>query len=285
MEFDRDKSFGYPVLRPIFRGESIQEMDFVRSQFEPAFILEVSTDRPDIAVLDYEFDVSVPEIIECLENGQLGLIVDIRCRKTFFSRRVEAELKGQIEINLSRLRDVVKIHPYIIAKEDFAFSSSRIHSDFGYTEFNLERGNIIAWHPPLSFSVEKEQYRSVRSIIDFQPDKNINFGEYWLSSERDYAIVHAHPDFIEKCRVAEQLPKTRLGLLAAFYVPVIAQLLLIMAKNVENVDDHRWSSILRAQAEKGKLDWRDEMNIHKNAQELLKKPLNAFSTRGFMGHD
>ena len=46
---------------------------------------------------------------------------------------------------------------------------------------------------PYAFFDRKEQYRSVRSIIDFQKNEKIKFGEYTLGTENDYAVVYAIP--------------------------------------------------------------------------------------------
>ena len=76
----------------------------------------------------------------------------------------------------------------------------------------------------MPFSIEKEQYRSVRSIIDFQKNEKIKYGEYTLGTENDYAVVYAHPEFIEQCRKAEAIKNANLGLLSSFYIPIVSEL-------------------------------------------------------------
>ena len=285
MEFDREKSFGYPVLRPVFEGERINDMDFPRAQFEPVFSLEVSVDNPQEGLLGYEFTVSVPEMITHIKNGDLSVIVEIRCRKTFYSQVLtidgESFEEGQTTIDLTQLRDVIEIHPYIISTKAFEFQSNFIHEDFGYKSFSLKSGSIVAWHPPLPFSIERDQYRSIRSIIDFQPDDSVPYGEYILGVEQQYATVRAHPDFIENCKVAESVSQSQLALLASFYIPVISELFINLAKEPDKTNELRWASILKSKADELNIDWQNEMSVMQNAQKILKQPLKAFSQQKF----
>ena len=282
MEFDKEKSFGHPVLRPVFEGENIEEMDFVRAQFEPDFGIEVSVDEPSKALLDYEFAISLPEITKNLNEENLEILIDIRCKKTFFSKKFKVEIAGELEIDLSNLRDVVEIHPYIIATKEFEFSSKQIHPDFGYSSFTLKKGDIIAWHPAMPFSIEKEQYKSVRSIIDFQPDPSVPFGEYWLELQDDYVKVHANPIFIGHCKQAERISNAVPSLLASFYTPVISELFLVLATDASIADDLRWASIIRAKSEELKIEYDDPLNAIRNAQKLLGAPLKELTKNGFV---
>ena len=99
MQFDREKSFGYPVLRPVFLDEDINNMDFPGASFEPVFSLEVSVDEPDVATLEYEFSVSVPEIEKGIKNGQLSIMIDVSCGRTFFAKKYEVGFEGSLTLN------------------------------------------------------------------------------------------------------------------------------------------------------------------------------------------
>ena len=99
MQFDRDKSFGYPVLRPVFADENIRNMDFPRAQFEPVFELEVSVDEPDVATLEYEFSVSVPEIEKGIKNGQLSIMIDVIAVEHFLQRNKKLALRVHLTLN------------------------------------------------------------------------------------------------------------------------------------------------------------------------------------------
>ena len=108
MEFDREKSFGHPVLRPVFADEKINDMDFPRAQFEPVLSLEVSVDNPTQGLLGYEFTVSVPEMVQHIKNENLAVIMEIRCRKTFYSKVIKIDgdtfEEGQTTIDLTQLK-------------------------------------------------------------------------------------------------------------------------------------------------------------------------------------
>ena len=100
MQFDREKSFGYPVLRPVFLDEDINNMDFPGASFEPVFSLEVSVDEPDVATLEYEFSVSVPEIEKGIKNGQLSIMIDVsQVVEHFLQRNMKSVLRVHLTLN------------------------------------------------------------------------------------------------------------------------------------------------------------------------------------------
>lgn len=281
MEFDREKSFGHPVLRPVFNDERIENMDFACQTFEVKFALEVSINEPNKGVLKCMPKISLEEIITHIKNGNLKIVIDIRCKKTFYSKAFDINFeKKEIEIDLQNLRDMLEIHPYIIATKDFTFSSESIHNDYGRSSFNLLKGDIIAWHPPAEFCIAKEQYRSISSIIHFQCDPKLNFGEYYLATNHDYVKLRAHKDFIEKCNHAER-GDAQYGLLASLYVPVIAELFLKMINNQEEVRNYRWAEVLKSKSAEKQISWEEKNDAFKNAQKILKNPLADFSKRGF----
>ena len=106
-----------------------------------------------------------------------------------------------------------------------------------------------------------------------------------LGTENDYAVVYAHPEFIKKCRKAVDIKNARLGLLSSFYIPIVSELLLTLAKETEQVETLRWASTIRAKAEELNLEWRDEFKCIQNAQKLLKNPLSEFSKGTFLSYD
>ena len=164
-----------------------------------------------------------------------------------FSKRYLVDLEGELELELSNLRHEIEVHPYIIADKIFSFLLLIFILILGMILFSLKRGNIIAWHPAMPFSVEKDQYKSVRSIIDFQPNPKMAMGKYTLGTENDYVIVFAHPDFINSCRLAEQMASARYGLLSSFYIPLIAELFLHLSKDPDKAEELRWASIIQNQ--------------------------------------
>lgn len=133
----------------------------------------------------------------------------------------------------------------------------------------------------MPFSIERDQYRSVRSIIDFQPDENVPYGDYVVGVEQQYATVRANPKFIENCKIAEGIPQAQVGLLASFYIPVVGELLINLAKEPEKANELRWASILKTKADELSIDWQNEILVIQNAQKILQKPLLAFSKNRF----
>ena len=112
MQFDRDKSFGYPVLRPVFEDEKIKNMDFPRAQFEPVFDLKRSVGNPNVAELEYEFTVSVPEMEDDIRSQKLSIKVDIRCGRTFFAKQYD-------DITLKLCQENDEVEKYLMTYQNF----------------------------------------------------------------------------------------------------------------------------------------------------------------------
>lgn len=288
MKFDTEKFFGYPVLILVDdEDNTVENKDFGDEKSTAKLELKWCVEKPNTPILEYEFKLSVKEIVKQIKVGNLKTVIDIRCKKTFYSELFCVDLKkqqsGKLEIDLHNLRDIVEIHAYIIAVTDFEFSSESIDEEYGYKKFKLPKGNIIAWKRPKRYFIEKDQYRSIRSIIDFQADSEKNPGEYEVNAEHDYVIVYAHSDFIEKCRHAEK-SDAKYGILASLYVPIVAELFLKMIKGDE-VGELKWAKILQSKATEKELNWEKEENIFNNAQKILNNPLQIFSEKGFSNHE
>jgi hypothetical protein len=281
MEFDKDKAFGYPVLRPMFEGENPNQLDYMRSTFELDITPELDIETPEILNLNYQLDYSVREFESYIINGSLGIYLDCHCKKTYYSEKFKVDKSGLLKIDLLNLRDLVSISPFILAEKDFYLESERIHPDFGFSKFLVKKNSVVAWCPPSTFSVEKELFRSVRSIIDYQAS-DLPFGEYVIDADSDYVIILASEEFIKNCRNAENVRASQILLIGIFFSSVLAELLLLMVEREEEFSDKRWFQIIKGKCDELNLNTENTTDIFKNAQLILKSPLAEVAKSEFL---
>ena len=285
MRFDKDKFFGYPVLRPLLEGERSEDMDFIDSVFEATFMIKPSLENRTKLEIGYLMEHSISGFEKLLKNKALAYMLDVRCKKTFYSQKFEVDADGKIDLDLTKLRDVVEVCPFIIAKKKTKISSDKIHPDFGYSKYTVERDAVVAWHPAVAFSVEREQYASVKSIITYKKSAKYEFGDYVVDMDEDYVSVIGQPQFIDNCKTAELANDTQLQILGVFFIPVLSQMLWHMAENPAEVDEKRWSSVLKAKCLQLDIDWENNDNIPENAQKILGYPLRRISQKEFRIND
>ena len=282
MEFDAKKSFGYPVLRDLLAGEDPELLDYPKKTFEPSVSFKVDANNPESLLLKYEISLNVAELKEAVGNGTSEFHLRVKCQKTFYCQTFRtSDFEGDIKLEGKQFRDLVEISVLLVAKKDFVLTPKSCHSDFRGVDFSIARGNVLAWGAPTSYSVEREQFRSVRAIFDFNKNDEVPVGEFLLRTDEDYVGVDVHPSMYDSVRIAENDPKRRLLILNSLYVPVLMQLLYILKSAPELADEYRWASVLVAKCNQLEIDIDEEHKLPSNAQKLLHMPLDIISRTGF----
>lgn len=286
MKFDPKKLFGYPVLRNSMLGEDRSLSDYPKGEFQPDIKLKIDPKVKGSVTIEYEVDISVPELIAAVEEQKAGFKLSVSCPKTFWSQTFDIASEGEIVISSDNIRDQVELSITLVAHKNFMFTSEKFHSDFVGETFDIARSSILAWHAPFIYTVEKEQFRSLRSLIDIRSDANTPEGYITFNGDDNYVTVTVNPNMKNSIGLASQASElSRAIVFSSFYQSVVCQMLLSMIRIEEDKDDdlgnRRWSFILEQKCEKEKIDWRREDAIASNAQMLLGNGMKRISTLGF----
>ena len=91
MEFDVQKSFGYPVLRTIVQGENSGKLsDYPRIDFSPSIsrpAYEDAKNDPNHFHIKYDMTFKKPQcLLDAIENKNASIYLYVLCRKTFYSK-------------------------------------------------------------------------------------------------------------------------------------------------------------------------------------------------------
>ncbi len=287
MRFNPNKSFGYPVLRNPIQNESPEDLDYLEAAFQPRIKLIVNPDKPETLSLEYKIDLSDKGIRESINAGNAGVFLDIRCKKTFFAQAYKVEISSEREIELpaDELSDIIEIYAYVLANKQTTISSEKIHSDFEYKKFFASRMSVLAWCPPVLFVLSKDQYKSLRSIIDIKSDDEIPFGEIVIATERKYAQIRVHSRLHEKITQADENPISKISLFNSCYYIALSQMLyrLLQSKDelIELMEEYDWARVLVAKCKLYDVEIDDSINIPTVVQKIFDSPLAKFAEQNF----
>jgi hypothetical protein len=191
---------------------------------------------------------------------------------------MKVDKKGSLTFDFSDFRDVIDISGFIIASESCSFKSSKINPEFGYDSFEIETGQVLAHSDSIVYSVEKDFWKPIQSIFEYQPDERLVDGEFYvdLESESGYVNIRANANLIRKLNNLERASTGKAILINSVFFPVVVQMVIAYQQSEENVSLSRWGRILMAKAAARNLDLRNQ-NSFLIAQKLLNFPLQAVS--------
>ena len=282
MKFNREKSFGYPTLRTFLEGDDPSLLDYPKTSFDPSIWVTISVNEPDYLILNYEVGLRVPTLQRLIEARKAKVYFKVECSSTFFSDVYGTSVdEGEFKIEANLLKDQIEITSFIIAEKKLTLSPEGLHSDFSGLQFNIQKGAPLAVSRPTEYHISREQFRSVRSIFDFNKHPDIKPGEFRLRTDEAYVVIEVSPTDYEKVRLAESTNSAKLLILNSLYIPVIMQLLYELTQNPSLAETKRWAGIIRAKCLALGLNAEDPNATLLNAQKLLEMPFGKLAKSGF----
>lgn len=187
MLFDKNKAFGYPVLRPFGKDYEAGPM------FQPKVTTKQLEGGEKIR-FDCDFAVSVKEINALVREKRAGYCVIIDCRDTFL-RKAIISYDGifSFEEEQSLLHGSVLIEKYIIATQTIEnFHCQNFRKYFHGKNIMLDEGMIIAQAIPEEYHAQNELLSNLGSPIIKQVDKNLKDGEWYFEVASETIFVYAN---------------------------------------------------------------------------------------------
>lgn len=283
MQFDANKSFGYPVLRTLLQGEDVSLLDYTRANFDPSISKpqwDVNED-PDYFKITYDLGLNVKTLVDAVHRCDASMYLYTLCKKTFFSKLTELEeQRGVVKFETNLFRYDIELSAYVIANRTFELASDRFHPDFGNETFKVTKGDVLAWSQPNTYSCEKQQYRTMKSVFEFAESNEVPIGKFLLKTDEDYVAVTVNPEFLIAIRRFETAENGKQQLLGSLFVPAVMQLLMEYKDNTELSEQYKWASVLGQKCRDLELDLEQVADYANFAQDLLKLPLHNLVTNG-----
>lgn len=278
MKYDPLKSFGYPVLKPLEAGQDRKTADYMNAGFQPSFGFDICDGDPSKFVVSYDFSgLSLSALKDAIDRGQAKYLVRLECRSTFHSSTRFVSVEGAFDIEGNLLRDWVEIKGFVVAVCECNISSDQINPEFEYTTFTAEEGAVLAWAPPTTYSVEKDFYRNIRSIFEYQEDEKLKDGQFHADLDNDsgYVMIYANARQIGFLRKGEATENMRIHLLNGVFFPVVVQMAVMLRDHKEQALSKRWGQIVVAKCAAKNIDY--SRNPYLTATELLDRPLKMLN--------
>lgn len=284
MNFDASTSFGYPVFRTLVSGENPADLDYPNKTFEPVLTIKRSASNPDtilVSIKEGENSLTVRELQELVDSGVAQLQLSVECAKTFYDEIFPLEPGVDVELDANQLSGTVDYIVFLTVKQKFSFSPVDAHSDFKGITFEPEPGQVLAYCQPLSRTVDKDQYKSVKAIFELALDPTVEVGEFRLITSEEYVIIQLHPKTHDKVHIGQANVKRRLLLVTSFFIPIMMQLLYILKESPEARYDQRWGQVIMQKLTDMRLDIEDENLIPNYAQRLWNMPFQELADNDF----
>ena len=266
MQFDTQKSFGFPVLRP---GSS----DYTGgSTFQPNFKPELVDNKSKVQ-LKITFSVSVPEIKKLIEAGKAKYVAVIDCRDTLLRKgysTFDTELVFEEEV--ANIYGSFFIETYIVATQTIVdFKSIYFNEDFDGIAVKFEQGMPIAQGRPFPVNTKPKKYRSLQSCFKVITDNTLKDGYWYYEAETEFPEIFVNKNQKE---IFHRYPSSTF--VNTILVPVVSKMidLLQNSERKNEFESYEWASLIKEKlALKGFPSLDKEQNSTLLAQYVLDAPM------------
>jgi hypothetical protein len=263
MKIDPTATWGYPVLR-----SSVD--DYVRSEIQSSLQLELADDFTTI-LLNFQILISVPEIIDLIDNQQAKVIIYVHCRDTWFGKLIDASsLTGQFILDKSLIEGPTEFLTLVIASKKInKFNSSKFHPEYQDASFDIEEDQILAIADPETQYISRELLKNVSSLFDYAVNHNLVEGEWRVKRTENRLVIEANDAQIRYLRNGENTNQGKSVLLNSIFLPALTQIISDLREAPDNYSDSAWARIIQAKIDLVVKKNLDSLGL---AHELLRMP-------------
>lgn len=249
MKYDPEKSFGYPVL-------SNNSDDYLKANFQTEIDFNINEENPKQFKVEYIFACGVSEIRNLVKKGDAAYWLKVACRSTFYSKLYEVGPQGELLLEGHDLRDTVEFSGFVIGKRESQLASEKINPEFGYKEFSIANGQVLAQGEPRVYVTDKDFWRPISSIFEIFPKDELKDGEYTidLDTETGFVMIFAN---LKQCQTLRDFESTKEGqiiLLNTVYFMAVNKMIEALRERPEDYSDKKWAQILKAKAASKNID-------------------------------
>lgn len=154
----KQRHFPYPVLSPY-------SDDIVGERLKAEIEAETINDDLHFTVT---FHLENETISQLIATGQAVYAVHLECSSTmkrFYEKSAQPTFNFTIEQKL--LNNLVEINFFIVAEEDIhSYHNSNFHKDFEMVQFNIQKGDQLAFTATTKMNITKEPIAKTNSIFE-----------------------------------------------------------------------------------------------------------------------
>ncbi len=269
MKYNRNKSFGYPVVRP-------NSKDYKKASFNPdVHIFDVDSGQKQ-GKIKCHFGINIKDIRELVGARKASFQLHMDCRDTF-SRQTFNTFSKEDEFNFDtdNASGSVDISCYVIAETTITgFTCDDINPEFGEGPFNFETGFVLAQSQIERYYIIEDRFSSLNSLIRVQEDTKLKTGEWTFDVEMERPTIYANKDqrdiFLKKAGAAKPV------IINTLILPMVAEMIrMIREDDNGSLDVYPWKDIILATLEEEGMS----INTFKNDPYRLAQRFLGFPQR------
>jgi len=282
MIIDENKSFGYPVLRPIYSDQNPSELDYVNIPFEPVLGMFFGRTDTDSLIFTWEYECRVESINQLLDVGDIKATLNISNKDTWLNKSIDlGESEGEISIDQSLFSGEIELRLVLTATTEVEIRSDTIHEDYSYKSFIVSKNSVIAFSEVMHYGARPNPLQTIGSLFRLTEDAKLEDGEFYYDHSGDKVDIYACEEQILRLREFEASHKLQHIVLSAIYAPVITELVKIINEKrddaSDSVTDLLWFRTVSQKIEELPPEKKQKHRPDITAHHLVKKPLSKIT--------
>lgn len=265
MKINERTRFPHPVLSP-------STGDYQVGEFSIRLNVAEVPDKADVA-LDFEVDLTQPDIRALVESGVASVGIFVSCRDTFYSRFVPLGLGGgRFAFERGALLGRVSVRPMIWTQKPLTgFSLKDCHPEFGSATIDFTTGTVLALDDELVMHVGRDKLAQIETIFMIAKSEELPPGTLGVYLESDKIKILVAPDIHDTVNRLRDLPHGKPIALNSVFLPAVMQVLDSLRGDVGAFETRRWYRVFDAKCTHLSIN-KESPNLWQDAQQLLQEP-------------
>lgn len=264
MKFDSQSAFPYPVLRS-------DSNDYIEEEFSVSY--EVSATN-ELVIINVNFNLTCDAIIEQINDGHAVYGLLVTSNQTFEQLFFESKVSdSEFKISSQLLKGRISIEPYIVVKKSIEhFESSSINNEFGSGVFSFVSGEILAQGTPSSFSISRDYFKPLQSIVKINLKEELLNGEWDIKLEQDHIIVDVSQHIHNTYTRAKNSKNGQNIMLNSIWFSVITHAVEVLKNSNDVYGEYIWADVITGKINNLGIDLNSQ-DSYKIVTTLLNNPL------------
>jgi hypothetical protein len=264
MDFDKNKTFPYPVLRPY--SDDYKDVEF---QATIQAVVEGST-----VELSCSYLTSCAEQIEEIKKGSALYCSVISCRDTYFRQAITSKTEiVNASFDATNLRGEVRIESYIVCvKKISSFTSPDINKEFGKAAFTFVPGQVLAQDETAVIYIDRDLFKPLTSVFDLVKSDAVGINEWKVGLDDEHVQIQVSPSMKEAIDDARNSTSSKAILLNSLYSAAVTEALHKLKEAPDHFSQTKWGTVLMRQLAHNNVDI-TTTEPYLAAQTLMRHPL------------
>lgn len=274
MDFDKNKTFPYPVLRPY-------SDDYKDVEFQATIQAAVEGNTVQLAC---SYLTSCTELTDEIKKGTAVYCSVVSCRDTYFRQAITSKLQAITQaFDATYLRGEVRIESYIVClKKISSFSSPDISKEFGKATFSFAPGQVLAQDETAVIYIDRDLFKPLTSVFDLVKSDTVGVNEWKIGLDDDHVQIQVSPSMKEAIDDARNSSTSKAILLNSLYSAAVTEALHKLKEAPELFSETKWGNVLVRQLEHNNIDI-SSSEPYVVAQTLMRHPLGVLRAYVFQG--